>query len=60
MAEGNGIAEIFDAREDGLKCVRFESGEVGMVENSFRNGRRGGCYGPYRLLQHPPCGAEPR
>ena len=27
-----GIAEIFDTREDGLKCVRFESGEVGVVD----------------------------
>ena len=32
MAEGNGIAEIFDTREDGLKCVRFESGNVGVVD----------------------------
>ena len=32
MSEGNGIAEIFDTREDGLKCVRFESGEVGVVD----------------------------
>ena len=27
-----GIAEILDTREDGLKCVRFESGEVGVVD----------------------------
>ena len=26
------IAEIFDTREDGLKCVRFESGQVGVVD----------------------------
>ena len=32
MAEGNGIAEIFDTREDGLKCVRFESGDIGVVD----------------------------
>ena len=32
MAEGNGIAEIFDTREDGMKCVRFESGDVGVVD----------------------------
>ena len=32
MSEGNGIAEIFDTREDGLRCVRFESGEVGVVD----------------------------
>ena len=32
MAEGNGIAEIFDTREDGLRCVRFVSGEVGVVD----------------------------
>ena len=32
MAEGNGIVEIFDTREDGLKCVRFESGDVGVVD----------------------------
>ena len=30
--EKSGIAEIFDTREDGLKCVRFESGEVGVVD----------------------------
>ena len=30
--EKPGIAEIFDTREDGLKCVRFESGEVGVVD----------------------------
>lgn len=24
--------EIFDARDDGLKCVRFESGQVGVVD----------------------------
>ena len=27
-----GIAEIFDTREDGLRCVRFVSGEVGVVD----------------------------
>lgn len=27
-----GIVEIFDTREDGLRCVRFESGEVGVVD----------------------------
>ena len=32
MADGNGIAEIFDTREDGLRCVRFVSGEVGVVD----------------------------
>ena len=32
MAEGNGIAEIFDTREDRMKCVRFESGDVGVVD----------------------------
>ena len=32
MTEGNGIAEIFDTREDGLKCVRFESGDIGVVD----------------------------
>ena len=32
MTEGNGIAEIFDTREDGLRCVRFESGDVGVVD----------------------------
>ena len=32
MAEGNGIAEIFDTRENGMKCVRFESGDVGVVD----------------------------
>ena len=24
--------EIFDTRDDGLKCVRFESGAVGVVD----------------------------
>ena len=32
MADGNGMAEIFDTREDGLRCVRFVSGEVGVVD----------------------------
>lgn len=32
MADGNGIAEIFDTREDELRCVRFVSGEVGVVD----------------------------
>ena len=32
MADGNGIDEIFDTREDGLRCVRFVSGEVGVVD----------------------------
>lgn len=26
------IVEIFDSRKDGMKCVRFESGEVGVVD----------------------------
>ena len=26
--------EIFDMREDGMKCVRFESGEVGVVDRT--------------------------
>ena len=32
MADRRGIAEIFDTREDGLRCVRFVSGEVGVVD----------------------------
>ena len=32
MVDENGIAEIFDTREDGLRCVRFVSGEVGVVD----------------------------
>ena len=36
MADGNGIVEIVDTREDGLRCVRFESGEVGVVEEQGR------------------------
>ena len=32
MADGNGIAEVFDTRKDGLRCVRFESGKVGVVD----------------------------
>lgn len=31
-ADGNRIAEVFDTRKDGLKCVRFESGAVGVVD----------------------------
>ena len=36
MAEGNGIVEIFDTREDGLKCVRFESGDIGVVDKHVK------------------------
>ena len=36
MTEGNGIAEVFDTRKDGLRCVRFESGEVGVVDERGR------------------------
>ena len=36
MADGNGIAEVFDTRKDGLKCVRFVSGEVGVVDERGR------------------------
>lgn len=32
MANENRHTEIFDTREDGLKCVRFESGQVGVVD----------------------------
>lgn len=32
MAEARCYAEIFDTRGDGLKCVRFESGVVGVVD----------------------------
>lgn len=32
MAGNNGYAELFDMRDDGLKCVRFESGAVGVVD----------------------------
>ena len=32
MTDGNGIAEVFDTRKDGLRCVRFESGKVGVVD----------------------------
>ena len=32
MSEGSWRAGIFDTREDGLKCVRFVSGEVGVVD----------------------------
>lgn len=32
MADEKRYIEIFDAREDGLKCVRFESGAVGVVD----------------------------
>lgn len=34
MTDGNGIAETFDTREDGLRCVRFVSREVGVVDES--------------------------
>ena len=32
MADAKGYAEILDTRGDGLKCVRFESGDVGVVD----------------------------
>ena len=32
MTDGNGIAEVFDTRKDGLRCVRFDSGKVGVVD----------------------------
>ena len=31
-----GIAEIYDTREVGLKCVRFESGEGGVADVNGR------------------------
>ena len=36
MTDGNGIAEVFDTRKDGLRCVRFESGGVGVVDERGR------------------------
>ena len=36
MTDGNGIAEVFDTRKDGLRCVRFESGKVGVVDERGR------------------------
>ena len=36
MTDGNGIAEVFDTRKDGLRCVRFVSGEVGVVDERGR------------------------
>lgn len=36
MTEGNGIAEVFDTRKDGVKCVRFVSGGVGVVDERGR------------------------
>ena len=32
MDNENRYIEVFDAREDGLKCVHFESGNVGVVD----------------------------
>ena len=32
MGNERRYTEIFDTRDDGLKCVRFESGEVGVVD----------------------------
>lgn len=32
MTKGSGLADILDTREDGQKCVRFESGDVGVVD----------------------------
>ncbi|MGN0308976.1 MAG: hypothetical protein ACI4C3_00060 [Bacteroides sp.] len=32
MKEREGVTEVFDTRDDGLKCVRFESGAVGVVD----------------------------
>lgn len=32
MKERDGVTEVFDTRDDGLKCVRFESGAVGVVD----------------------------
>ena len=32
MANEYRYIEIFDSREDGMKCVRFESGEVGVAD----------------------------
>lgn len=32
MDNENRYIEVFDAREDGLKCVHLESGNVGMVD----------------------------
>lgn len=32
MADAKGYAEILDTRDDGLKCVRFESGDVGVLD----------------------------
>ena len=36
MTDGNGIAQVFDTRKDGVKCVRFVSGGVGVVDERGR------------------------
>ena len=46
MNEREGVAEVFDTRDDGLRCVRFESGAVGVVDG------RGEVIYRYEIFKH--------